>query len=66
MGPKIELFQKTVGGEEKTSVGAFGGLPHSRSLLTNHRDCINASFTQLAPSSLDNGLGPMSVVPNFI
>ena len=38
----------------------------SRSLLTNHRDCINASFTQLAPSSLDNGSGPMSVAANFI
>ena len=62
MGPKIELFQKTVG-EKKTSVGAF--LPRG-SLLTNHRECINTPFTKLALRSLDNGLDPMSVAPNFI
>ena len=65
MGPKIELFQKTVGEKKKMSVGAFAGLP-GRSLLTNHRDCINTPFTQLTLSSLDNGLDPMSVAPNFI
>ena len=48
---------------KKTSVGAF--LPRG-SLLTNHRECINTPFTQLTLSSLDNGLDPMSVAPNFI
>ena len=66
MGPKIELFQKTVGGEEKKRQLGHLLACLSRSLLTNHRDCINASFTQLAPSSLDNGSGPMSVAANFI
>ena len=48
---------------KKTSVGAF--LPRG-SLLTNHRECINTPFTKLALRSLDNGLDPMSVAPNFI
>ena len=62
MGPKIELFQKTVG-RKKMSVGGIFCGAGSRSLLTNHRDCINCTIHS---SSLDNGLGRISVAPNFI
>ena len=43
MGPKIELFQKTVGRKKMSVGGIFCGAA-SRSLLTNHRDCINCTI----------------------